>query len=564
MSSPSSSTTETVRTDDPPTVAHVVAAALRDAGTQVAFTFPGGGSNLALLEELQAQGVATVLARSELGGALMAATVADITGNPGVLIVGLGPGAASAVNGIAHAMLDRSPVVLVSDRYAQADAETSAHQLLDQAAIFAPIVKSVLDAHPADVGETVPAAIDAALTTPRGPVLIEIRRDRARAPVVSSAADIGEGHPTSLHDARSDTGQAAAASAAAASGAAAAASAAVRPVLLVGEEARRDLDQGGLADLAQALSAPVLTTYKAKGVFAESHPLWAGILTGAAIERPLLAEADLFITVGLDPVELLARPWPFDAPVVALRRATAPDSYLKPRWALTGELERSLRTLTGGLTACQSAWAVGDSACHLEAMRAALRGHSSNLSAIDVVGITQEVLGDPIVTVDAGAHMFAATWFWRSARPNRFHISNGLATMGFAVPAAIGAAIARPGETVVALTGDGGFTINAAELETAARVGAKVIVVVLNDASLSLIRVKQAEIGWRRSNVDFVRSDFATLAEGFGVRGLRANTADGLRDALALAHATDGTSVIDVAIDGEEYGALHRTIRGSA
>jgi acetolactate synthase-1/2/3 large subunit len=345
--------------------------------------------------------------------------------------------------------------------------------------------------------------------------------------------------------------------------AAAAVSAAMRPIVLVGEEARRDLDQRPLLDLAEALSAPVLTTYKAKGAFPESHPLWAGIVTGAAIERPLLAEADLFVTVGLDPVELLSRPWPFDTPVVALRRNTAPDTYLKPSWTLTGELEHSLQTLHAGLAARRSAWAVDDSARHLSAMRGPLRGHSSHLSAIDVVEITQDVLGDPIVTVDAGAHMFAATWFWRSERPNRFHISNGLATMGFAVPAAIGAAIARPQETVVAFTGDGGFTINAAELETAARVGTKVIVVVLNDASLSLIRVKQAEIGWRRSNVDFVRSDFARVAEGLGVRGLRADTGATLRDALALARTSDGTSVIDVAIDGEEYGALHRTIRGT-
>lgn len=555
MSSPSPSTTQAGREDDPPTVAHVVAAALRNAGAEVAFTFPGGGSNLALLEELRTQGVATVLVRSEFGGALMAATVADITGSPGVLIVGLGPGAASAVNGIAHAMLDRSPVVLISDRYAQADADTSTHQLLDQAAIFSPVVKSAVDADPDDAADAVAAAVETALTIPRGPVLIEMRRDRARAPIGPSAAiDCTERRTTPLRAVGPDAGHAAAA---------AAVSAATRPVVLVGEEARRDLDQRPLFDLAEALSAPVLTTYKAKGVFAESHPLWAGIVTGAAIERPLLDEADLFVTVGLDPVELLARPWPFDAPVVALRRNTAPDTYLQPRWTLTGELERSLDTLHAGVAARRSAWAVDDAARHLDGMRTPLRGHSSHLSAIDVVEITQDVLGDPIVTVDAGAHMFAVTWFWRSERPNRFHISNGLATMGFAVPAAIGAAIARPGETVVAFTGDGGFTINAAELETAARVGAKVIVVVLNDASLSLIRVKQAEIGWRRSNVDFVRSDFAMVAEGLGVHGLRADSAAGLRHALALAHTTDGTSVIDVAIDGDEYGALHRTIRGT-
>ncbi len=555
MSSQSSSATEAGRTDDLATVAHVVAAALKDAGVEVVFTFPGGGSNLALLEELQTLGVATVLVRSEVGGAFMAATVADITGVPGVLIVGLGPGAASAVNGIAHALLDRSPVVLISDRYSQADANTTTHQLLDQAAIFAPVVKTAVDADPGDIAATIPAAIETALTTPRGPVLVEMRRDRARAPTSAPAPDaVTSGGIDALSDVRSGTNH---------SAAAAAVSEAEWPVILVGEEARRDLDQQPLVQLAESLSAPVLTTYKAKGAFPESHPLWAGIVTGAAIERPLLAEADLFLTVGLDPVELLARPWPFHTPIVALRLPAEPDSYLQPRWALTGDLGASLRRLGAELVSPRSAWAPGDAARRVRSMRELLRLDSNGLSAVDVVEITQEALGDPLVTVDAGAHMFAATWFWRSERPNRFHISNGLATMGFAVPAAIGTAIARPAETVVAFTGDGGFTINAAELETAARVGAKVIVVVLNDASLSLIRVKQAEIGWRRSNVDFVRSDFARVAEGLGVQGLSADTPTALRDALERAQQIDTTSVIDVSLAGEEYGQLHRAIRGS-
>jgi acetolactate synthase-1/2/3 large subunit len=160
--------------------------------------------------------------------------------------------------------------------------------------------------------------------------------------------------------------------------------------------------------------------------------------------------------------------------------------------------------------------------------------------------------------------MFAATWFWRSERPNRFHISNGLATMGFAVPAAIGAALAAPAETVIALTGDGGFTINAAELETAARAGAKVIVIVLNDASLSLIRVKQDEIGLDRSDVDFVRSDFAAVAEGLGVRGARASTEGELRAAVEAAVSAPRTTVVDVAIDGGEYAQMHRLIRSGS
>jgi acetolactate synthase-1/2/3 large subunit len=130
-------------------VADIVADAIAGAGTKVVFTFPGGGSNLALLEALQALGVTTVLVRSEGGGAFMAATVADVTDAPGVLVVGLGPGAASSVNGVAYALLDRSPLVLVVDRYSAGDAETTMHQLLDHADILRSVVKSSVDATPA-------------------------------------------------------------------------------------------------------------------------------------------------------------------------------------------------------------------------------------------------------------------------------------------------------------------------------------------------------------------------------------------------------------------------------
>jgi acetolactate synthase I/II/III large subunit len=451
-------------------------------------------------------------------------------------------------------MLDRSPLVLVVDRYSAADAATTTHQLLDHPAILGSVVKATVDATPEETGAAVARAIATALKPPRGPVLIEVRRDRAREPAASGAHDNG----------RSAVRETAGLDAGAVAGAAASLSAATRPVMLVGEEARRGVDQRSLVRLAEMLQSPVLSTYKGKGTFPESHRLAAGIVTGAAIERPLLAEADLLLAVGLDPVELLARPWPFEAPVVAVRRTGARDEYLSPRWTIAGKLEAGLEQLLAALVPPDPMWAPDDAGRWRESMHRQLRPPADRLSAVRAVEVAQHVLGDPIVTVDAGAHMFAVTWFWRSERPNRFHISNGLATMGFAVPAAIGAAIARPGETVLAFTGDGGFTINAAEMETAARIGAKVIVLVLNDASLSLIRVKQAEIGWRRSNVDFVRSDFAAMAEGLGVRGARASNEDEMREALVDAVAATRSTVIDVALDGEEYGELHRRIRGAS
>ena len=535
------------------TVAEQVAEALVNAGVEVAFTFPGGGSNLALLDALQVRGVATVLTRSEVGGGLMASTAADINGNPGSLIVGLGPGAASAVNAVAHARLDRSPLLLVADRYSDAELATTGHQVIDQRALFAPLVKAYVDAGPDDLGVQLSRAIGLALQPPRGPVLVEMARDHARSPVSGHAEDPGgaDAAPASLVE--SDVADAAEL-----------ARGARKPVVLVGDEARRDVDPAGLVALAERLRAPVMSSYKGKGVFPDSHPLAAGIVTGAEIERPLLSEADLLLTVGLDPVELLARPWTYDAPVLALRLGPEADEYLRPRVTLAGPIDASLAALRATLGTPASEWVPGDAAKRAGAMLRQLRNEGGELPAWRVVEIAQELAGDARVTVDAGAHMFPVTWLWRSERPNRFHISNGLATMGYALPAAIGAALAAPGEPVLAFTGDGGFTINAAELETAARVGAKVIVLVLNDSSLSLIRVKQEQNRQERSNVDFVRSDFARLAESLGVKGASASSESELRTALGAALAADATTVIDIQIDGSEYTETHRRVRSGS
>jgi acetolactate synthase I/II/III large subunit len=166
------------------------------------------------------------------------------------------------------------------------------------------------------------------------------------------------------------------------------------------------------------------------------------------------------------------------------------------------------------------------------------------------------------VTVDAGAHMFAATWFWRSTRPQRFLISNGLATMGYAVPAAVAAALARPGEAVIAFTGDGGFLLHGADVETAVRLAARIVVIALNDSSLSLIRIKQEDKRYRRAAVDFTEIGLAGVGRALGAVGTTVDDAAGLRNAVTAALEEDRPSVIEVLLPGSEYRALQHAIRG--
>ena len=224
-----------------------------------------------------------------------------------------------------------------------------------------------------------------------------------------------------------------------------------------------------------------------------------------------------------------------------------------------------MRELTERLGAGgRSAWTPGEIARHREGWLARLRiGGAGALRGWQVVETVQaQAPDDAIVAVDAGAHMFPATSFWRSRAPGRFLISNGLATMGFAVPAAIGAALERPGSVALALTGDGGMAYHAAELETARRAGARVIVVVFNDASLSLIRIKHEANGRSRAPLDLGDVRFDRWAAALGAHGSRAETVAELAGAVRDALARPGSTVIDVRMDGDEYAETLEVVRG--
>jgi acetolactate synthase-1/2/3 large subunit len=504
-----------------------VSRALAAAGVTRAFGFPGGGSNLALLEGFRAAGIEFVLAHTEVSAALMACATAELTGVPGVVVVGNGPGLASVVDGVAHAWLDRVPLLVLSDRSSDAELATTGHQVLDQRALLAPVVKWTATLSEA----TLARAVEVALTPPWGPVHLELPRGESvaaggEAGVAGAAAGHDGGDLVAIGEALGR---------------------AQRPVIAAGLEAARVLDAGALQALAEALGAPVLTTYKAKGVLDERHPLWAGILTGGALEAPTLEQADAILAVGLDPVELLAKPWPYTAPLYALRVSGAGAEYGNPTTWI-GDLAHGVRELASVKGVNR-----GVTKSPLDALRIDSDTPLTGWRIVET--LAEELPRDTVVAVDAGAHMFPATWFWPAARPRRFLISNGLATMGFAVPAAVAAA--HDG-LAVAITGDGGMAYGAFELETAARLNARVLVVVCNDASLSLIRIKHHD----RAPFDFGPTRFDALAGAFGVAAFTAADEPAMREAVRAALATHGPALIDARLSGAEYARTLNVVRG--
>jgi acetolactate synthase I/II/III large subunit len=523
--------------------------ALAAAGTRLVFGLPGGGSNLDVVGAAERGGLRFVLTHGETAAATMAGVAAELTGVPGACVFTRGPGVASAVNGVAQALLDRQPIVVISDCVEDAERDRVSHQRIDQQALMSTVTKASLRYGPADVD--VPArAVDLARRGRPGPVHLDFdptatgRSDAVLGVLAEPAPDGGLANVADL------LGRAR------------------RPVVIAGVGARGSRLTDALARLVATHDIPVLTTYKARGVISDRSPNAAGVATGATAEAPLLEAADVIIGIGLDPVELIPAPWPYPAPIVLLGSWAIDDSaYFGDR--LAGEVVGDLPALVDMLAeVVRSDWQRGDAHEHrtraLDAIRAAVVTDPDGLTPQEVVTIARQVApAGTIATIDAGAHMLPAVPLWEVEAPGELLISNGLATMGFSLPAAIAAALVEPSRHVVCFTGDGGLGIALAELETLARLTGNVIVVVFNDASLSLIAIKQspADQGGPAA-VSYARTDFAAVAAAFGIHADRARDPATYRTAFQAALRRDGPSLLDVAVDPSAYPAILAAIRG--
>jgi acetolactate synthase-1/2/3 large subunit len=519
-------------------LADSIVGGLAAAGTRVVYGLPGGGNNLEVVGACERAGLRFVLVHGESAAVIMAGVDGELTGAPGACVVTRGPGVASAVNGAAQALLDRQPLLLISDAVPFAERTRVSHQRLDQDALLAPVTKWSTSIGLDGAQETVAAAIRIACAAPQGPVHLAFTPDAPR-PALP---------PPGAAPPRGDI--AAAARLLAASR---------RPVFALGVGARRA--RVPLRRLLAGTPWPVLTTYKAKGLLSEHAGNAAGLLTGATIEAPILAAADLIVAVGLDPVELIPAPWPYRAPVLALGEWPLADPFFEPATELVGPLAELLALVSEHLPA-------GGERASGRAQRVladdALRVPTAGLAPHVVVEAARSrAPAGAVATVDAGAHMLVAMPLWEVAEPGEALISSGLATMGFALPAAIAAAIARPDRHVVCFVGDGGLGMALAELETVSRLGLPVTVVVFDDAALSLIEIKQAADGHGgQGAVRYREADFAGIARAMGIPARRVEDERDLLAALDDAFGRRGPYLVDAVVDPSGYAAVLAAIRG--
>lgn len=530
------------------TTAERVLDALARRGTKRIYGVPGGGSSLDLIAAAPRFGLRFVLARHEGAAAMMATADAELTGAPGAVLTTKGPGITNAANGVFCATLERAPVVLLSDGFTPTQTAYITHQVADQRAMTAAIVKGYARAEGDDPAGEVEALLDLAMEAPRGAVHLDLTGAAARRPAPAARPrDDGV-------FAKPDFAPALALLAAAR-----------KPVVIAGLEAAEGESAEAVRALVAALGCPALVTYKAKGVLPDADPAYVGLFTGGSLEAPCVDAADLIILAGLDPVELILQPWRHRAPVLEVGLWPYATRYVEPACGLYGPIAPALRVLADD--AARSAWAEADIAGFREGMRAGLAWRATGgIAPPRVVALAQAAAREagrmPRVAVDAGAHMFSATAFWRCEAPRDLLISNGLASMGFALPAAIAAALHDPARGGLAFTGDGGLMMGIAELATAAEADARCVTVVFNDGALSLIDIKQQQRQLPPEGVRWARPDFARIAEGFGAKGYVARDEAEFAAALRSAFAQDGPSLVDVHIDPAGYAAQLQAMRG--
>jgi acetolactate synthase I/II/III large subunit len=532
------------------TTVEVMADAFKEAGTPFIVGHPGGES-VELIEAANQREMRFILMKQETAGAMLAATWGEITGAPGVCLSTRGPGATNMVNGVAHAYLDRAPLIVITDCYSHPEQEVGLRQRIDQRALYAPVTKwgTTIDAR--TVRQQLCRAMRIATAHAPGPVQFDLPQsettkqaaDLPSNPSLMPALLRPEPEATSLRPAvdRID--------------------AARKPIILAGLGVLWDRASAELVRFAEHLGAPVLVTSKCKGVIPEDHPLRAGCIIGGLIERKLVMQADIIITVGLDGVEFQPKPWPYQVPVIALSSIGSLDALVPAQMEAVGDLKavlKSLATLTSG----GAAWGEKAAATFRRDVVDALNTPSRGLSPQRAMEVARAVLPrEAIATCDAGASRLLVVQKWQSYGPREFLTSNGLGSMGYAVPGALGARMAYPDRPVVAFTGDGGFLMAVAELQTSVREKLPAIVVVFDDQEIGLIRVKQEIKGLPPRGVGIGGCAWDKIAEGFGADGVVVDSENSLGDALAVAVRSGRTTVIGVRIDGSGYVAQFNALR---
>ena len=518
---------------------------LENEGVEYIFGVPGE-ENLDLLDALLESSIRFVMTRHEQGAAFMADVYGRLTGKAGVCLATLGPGATNLITGVADANMDRAPMVALTGQADQNRLHKESHQHLDIITLFRPVTKwNTSLPIPDIVPEAFRKAFKLAQAEKPGATHIEIPDDVARMQTDGQPLLVQWVHPGGASPEQIDK-------------AGRTISAARNPVVLAGNGVIRGHASDALVRFAEKLNIPVATTFMAKGVISDVHPLAHGAI---GLHTPdfvncEFAEVDVVIAVGYDIVEYAPHSWnpKRDKQIVHVDMGPAEvDASYIVSVGVVGDIVSSLDALANRVPARAPARGSRFRQMLRDELELGRHDTAFPLKPQRILADLRAALADDdIVISDVGAHKVWLARLFPCLLPNTCIISNGFAAMGMAVPGAVAAKLVHPNRRVVAVTGDGGFLMNSQELETAARMETPFVALVFDDCSYGLIRWKQMQQFNRPAFVDFTNPDIAKYAESFGANGFYIESADDLAPALRAALSSNRLSITDCPVDVSE------------
>ena len=529
------------------TFANYLTRFLREQGVKHIFGVPSGDW-MSYMEAMESGDPEFVLVANEASGGFMATVYGWLTGAPGVCYGTTGPGATNLSTGVGCALLDRSPVIALTTEPPEHMVGRTTQMVIDHQTLFKPVTKHTFRMQLEQVGKQLGDAVTIAKTEVQGPVRIGLPEGMGDKRVAAAFPPVIVPKPIPVADEASLALMEKVFSKA------------TKPQLAIGLTAVRLGLGEAIVKVAEHHDIPVVLTPMAKGLIDEDHRSYAGVLFHALsdIVAHTNVQADLVVGVGYDPVEFNYESWMPQVPLVHID-TTACDidkKVYRKVYDVVGHPAVALERLLA-LEPVASEWDMEALRVRREHMFSQFVPKAGVFGPLSVLQILREILPDDgIMTCDVGAHTHLIGQAWRTRHPFGQLMTNGWSSMGFGIPAALGAKLARPETPVVCITGDGGYMMMAGEMATAKRIGKNIVFIVLSDTKLELIRLKQKKRGRITEGTTLSSVQPQVTDYMFGVPILPADSADTFRAALTEAFATEGPVIVQAIIDSSEYEDL--------
>ncbi|CAM4192737.1 acetolactate synthase [Streptococcus penaeicida] len=517
-----------------------------------------------VFDTLEDKGPQLIISRHEQNATFMAQGIGRITGKPGVVIATSGPGISNLATGLVTATAEGDPVLAIGGQVKRSDLLKRAHQSMNNVAMLEPITKYSAEVHDADtLSETIANAYRKAKSGKPGASFISIPQDVTDSPVKVNAIKpltapkLGSASVEDINYLAQAIRNA------------------VLPVLLLGNGASDEKVTASIRRLLESVKLPVVETFQGAGIVSrelEEETFFGRV--GLFRNQPgdmLLKKSDLVIAIGYDPIEYEARNWnaEISARVIVIDVAQAEiDTYFQPERELIGSISDTIDLL---LPAVNGYALPQGSVEYLQNLKKNLDGDlkfdrqsaEGLVHPLDVMDVLQEQTEDDMtVTVDVGSHYIWMARYFKSYEARHLLFSNGMQTLGVALPWAISAALVRPNKTVMSVSGDGGFLFSAQELEVAVRLKLPIVHMIWNDGRYNMVEFQEEMKYGRSSGVQLGEVDFVKYAEAFGAKGYRVNSKASFKETLAQAikDSKNGPVLIDIPIDYKDNGQLGETI----